>query len=205
MGGHGKPATVAAIGAAKTTRALTFRPLWRLRHNTVFFWQARRYYVKRCPQHHQAISGSGKSAVGTVINVRHLAPATGGHDVRAEAGVVNVEGKRIEFRASASDGTEEIGTGTHQRMVIDPGLFNERLAKRQTLAAAERKTCANENPGRRRRWESCQNTCHRTEAKAGNRLWTQNDGATDGLPREETCAGLGIRCRIRWLSRAGSP
>ncbi len=63
----------------------------------------------------------------------------------------------------------------------------------------ERKTCANENLGRRRRWEPCQNTCHGTEAKTGNRLPTQNDGATDGLPREETCAGLGIRRRICWL------
>jgi fluoroacetyl-CoA thioesterase len=50
-----------------------------------------------------------------------------GHEVRAEAEVVKVEGKRIEFKVSASDETEEIGSGTHQRMVIDLGSFNERL------------------------------------------------------------------------------
>jgi fluoroacetyl-CoA thioesterase len=69
----------------------------------------------------------GESAVGTAINVRHLAATPVGHEVRAEAEVVKVEGKRIEFKVSASDETEEIGSGTHQRMVIDLGSFNERL------------------------------------------------------------------------------
>jgi fluoroacetyl-CoA thioesterase len=44
--------------------------------------------------------------------------------------VVNVEGKRVDFKVSASDGNEEIGSGTHQRIVIDLRSFNERLAKK---------------------------------------------------------------------------
>jgi fluoroacetyl-CoA thioesterase len=72
----------------------------------------------------------GESAVGTAINVRHLAATPVGHEVRAEAEVVKVDGKRIEFKVSASDETEEIGSGTHQRMVIDLGSFNERLANK---------------------------------------------------------------------------
>jgi predicted thioesterase len=31
---------------------------------------------------------------------------------------------------SAHDETEEIGSGTHRRMVIDLGPFNERLARK---------------------------------------------------------------------------
>jgi fluoroacetyl-CoA thioesterase len=50
--------------------------------------------------------------------------------VRATAEVVNVEGKRVDFKVSASDGSEEIGSGTHQRIVIDLRSFNERLAKK---------------------------------------------------------------------------
>jgi fluoroacetyl-CoA thioesterase len=73
---------------------------------------------------------AGESAVGTAINVRHLAATPLGHEVRAEAEVVKVEGKRIEFKVSARDETEEIGSGTHQRMVIDFQSFNERLAKK---------------------------------------------------------------------------
>src|SRR6266850_7509137 len=72
----------------------------------------------------------GESAVGTAIDVRHLAATPVGHEVRAEAEVVNVEGKRIEFKVSARDETEQIGSGTHQRMVIDLRSFDERLAKK---------------------------------------------------------------------------
>src|SRR6476646_5721834 len=70
----------------------------------------------------------GESAVGTAVNVRHLAATPVGHHVRAEAEVTKVEGKRIEFKVSASDKKEEIGSGTHQRMLIDLRSFNARLA-----------------------------------------------------------------------------
>jgi fluoroacetyl-CoA thioesterase len=70
----------------------------------------------------------GESAVGTAIDVRHLAATPVGHTVRAEAEVTRVDGKRIEFKVSARDEVEEIGSGTHRRMVIDLRSFNERLA-----------------------------------------------------------------------------
>jgi fluoroacetyl-CoA thioesterase len=69
-----------------------------------------------------------ESAVGTEIDVRHLAATPLGHNVRAEAEVVKAVGKRIEFKVSASDEIEEIGNGTHQRAVINLQSFNERLA-----------------------------------------------------------------------------
>jgi fluoroacetyl-CoA thioesterase len=72
----------------------------------------------------------GESAVGTAINVRHLAATPVGHDVRADAEVTKVEGMRIEFKVSASDEMEEIGNGTHQRTVINLRSFNERLANK---------------------------------------------------------------------------
>ena len=70
----------------------------------------------------------GESAVGTAIDVRHLAATPLGHEVRAEAEVIKVDGRRIEFKVSAYDEIEEIGRGTHQRSVIDLRSFNERLA-----------------------------------------------------------------------------
>ena len=72
----------------------------------------------------------GESAVGTAIDVRHLAATPVGAEVRATAEVVKVEGKRLEFKVSAHDGTDEIGNGTHRRAVIDLKSFNERLAKK---------------------------------------------------------------------------
>ena len=73
----------------------------------------------------------GESAVGTEIAVRHLAATPVGHTVRAEAEVIKVVGKRIEFKVSASDDIEEIGNGTHQRAVITLQSFNERLAAKR--------------------------------------------------------------------------
>jgi fluoroacetyl-CoA thioesterase len=72
----------------------------------------------------------GESAVGTGIDVRHLAATPLGHEVKAEAEVTKVDGRRIEFTVSARDETEEIGRGTHHRMVVDIGRMNERLAKK---------------------------------------------------------------------------
>jgi fluoroacetyl-CoA thioesterase len=71
-----------------------------------------------------------ESAVGTEIDVRHLAATPVGHDVRAEAEVIRTAGKRIVFKVSASDEIEEIGIGTHQRVVINLESFNERLAEK---------------------------------------------------------------------------
>jgi fluoroacetyl-CoA thioesterase len=71
-----------------------------------------------------------ESAVGTAVDVKHFAATPVGHEVCATAEVVNVEGKRVDFKVWASDGKEEIGNGTHQRVVIDLRSFNERLAKK---------------------------------------------------------------------------
>ena len=75
---------------------------------------------------------AGESAVGTAVDVRHFAATPVGHEVCATAEVINVEGKRVDFKVSASDGIEEIGSGTHQRIVIDLCSFNERLAKKRS-------------------------------------------------------------------------
>jgi fluoroacetyl-CoA thioesterase len=76
--------------------------------------------------------GPGESAVGTVVNVRHLAATPVGHQITAEAEVTKVDGRRIEFKVSARDETEEIGEGTHERMVVDLVRLGRKLeAKRR--------------------------------------------------------------------------
>jgi fluoroacetyl-CoA thioesterase len=73
---------------------------------------------------------AGESAVGTEIDVRHLAATPVGHNVRAEAEVISTAGRQIVFKVSARDETEEIGNGTHRRTVINLQSFNEHLAKK---------------------------------------------------------------------------
>src|SRR5438270_12785172 len=58
----------------------------------------------------------GESAVGTAVDVRHLAATPVGHEVTAEAEVTRVDGRRVEFDVNARDEKEEIGRGTHERM-----------------------------------------------------------------------------------------
>ncbi len=45
----------------------------------------------------------GESAVGTVVNVRHLAATPAGHQVTATAEVTEVDGRRVAFNVSARD------------------------------------------------------------------------------------------------------
>jgi len=73
----------------------------------------------------------GESAVGTAVNIRHLAATPVGHQIVAQAEVTKVDGRRIEFKVSARDDTEEIGTGTHERMVVDLARLSARLAAKK--------------------------------------------------------------------------
>src|SRR5690242_2909808 len=72
----------------------------------------------------------GESAVGTVVEVRHLAATPVGHEITAEAEVTKVDGRRISFAVRARDEVEEIGSGTHERMVVDLRRIAERLARK---------------------------------------------------------------------------
>ncbi len=71
---------------------------------------------------------AGESAVGTAIDVRHLAATPVGHEVTAEAEVTGVDGRRVTFNVKARDESEDIGSGTHERLVIDRQRFEQRLA-----------------------------------------------------------------------------
>jgi len=71
---------------------------------------------------------AGESAVGTAVDIKHLAATPVGHEVTAEAEVTAVEGRRVEFRVSARDEQEEIGNGNHERVVVDMPRLAQRLA-----------------------------------------------------------------------------
>jgi len=70
---------------------------------------------------------AGESAVGTRIDVRHLVATPVGREVVGHAQVTGSEGRKIFFRVWATDGEEEIGTGTHERTVVDISRIVERM------------------------------------------------------------------------------
>jgi fluoroacetyl-CoA thioesterase len=65
----------------------------------------------------------GESAVGTAVDIRHLAATPAGRQVTGEAAVTKVDGRRVEFAVEASDGDTLIGVGSHRRAVIDLAKF----------------------------------------------------------------------------------
>lgn len=72
----------------------------------------------------------GESAVGTRVDVSHLAATPVGRSVTAFAEVTSTVGRQIEFRVWAMDQAEQIGAGTHARAVIELEKFAERLAQK---------------------------------------------------------------------------
>ena len=77
----------------------------------------------------------GQQSVGTLVNVRHLAATPLGATVTARAELIAVDGRRLTFRVSASDGADTIGEGLHERALIDLARFEQKAeAKRKALA-----------------------------------------------------------------------
>jgi fluoroacetyl-CoA thioesterase len=80
---------------------------------------------------------AGESAVGTRVDVRHLVATPVGRQVVGHAEVTGTDGRKIFFRVWALDGNEEIGTGTHERMVIDISRIIERMTAKYGPTCAE--------------------------------------------------------------------
>jgi fluoroacetyl-CoA thioesterase len=74
----------------------------------------------------------GESAVGTRVDIRHLAPTPIGLSVVGDAEVTRVDGRRVEFTVRATDDTEEIGAGTHERVIVDLARLAKRLDAKRT-------------------------------------------------------------------------
>ncbi len=65
----------------------------------------------------------GHTTVGGHIDVRHLAATPVGMLVRAEAELVEVQGRKLIFRIRAWDEVEQIGEADHVRFVIETEGF----------------------------------------------------------------------------------
>ncbi len=66
--------------------------------------------------------------VGTVVNIRHLAATPLGQKVRAEAELIEIDGRRLVFDVAAYDERQKIGEGKHERAIVHLERFLSRLA-----------------------------------------------------------------------------
>jgi fluoroacetyl-CoA thioesterase len=71
-----------------------------------------------------------ESALGTHVDVKHLAATPAGRRDSGEAELTAVEGRRLAFRVRAMDEAGIIGEGVHERMVIRLDKFMDRLRSR---------------------------------------------------------------------------
>jgi predicted thioesterase len=74
--------------------------------------------------------GEDQASVGTKVEVAHTAATLLGQTVTATATVTEVDRRRVVFSVDVRDDVEQIGSGTHERFVIDVPGFEERLAKK---------------------------------------------------------------------------
>ena len=69
----------------------------------------------------------GMATVGISLSIKHLAATPVGMNVRAVAELTGVEGKKLSFKVDAYDDRELIGTGTHDRFIIDLKKFLQKV------------------------------------------------------------------------------
>lgn len=71
-----------------------------------------------------------KTTVGTAVSIRHINPTPQGAVVRAEAEIIECDGRRFLFRVSAWDQAGLIGEGTHERVAVDKNSFCQKAYSR---------------------------------------------------------------------------
>lgn len=77
----------------------------------------------------------GVTTVGTLVNITHTAPTLEGTRVRAEAELVESDGRRFVFRVTAYDEAGVIGEGIHERCSVKRDRFLQKAAERRDNAA----------------------------------------------------------------------
>ncbi len=65
----------------------------------------------------------GQGTVGTLLNVKHLAPTPLGMTVRCESELIEVDGRRLVFNVNVYDEAGLVGSGTHERFIINESKF----------------------------------------------------------------------------------
>jgi len=75
----------------------------------------------------------GQATVGTYLEFRHTAATPPGVRVTVTARLIDVDGRRLRFKLSASDSIEEIGRGTHERFIVELDRFLAKVSRKAEL------------------------------------------------------------------------
>ena len=73
----------------------------------------------------------GQTTVGGRIDVRHLVATPVGMQVRTQAELIEIQGRKLSFHIQAWDEVEQIGEADHIRFIVDESSFMERARKKR--------------------------------------------------------------------------
>lgn len=65
----------------------------------------------------------GEGTVGTKVSLSHSAPTPLGKKVRCETELVEIDRKRLVFNFTVYDDSGVVGSGTHERFIINSEKF----------------------------------------------------------------------------------
>ncbi len=71
-----------------------------------------------------------QNTVGTRVEMRHLAPTPVGMRVTARCTLVEIDRRRLLFRAEIFDELEKIGEGTNERFLVDRDRHEQRIGEK---------------------------------------------------------------------------
>lgn len=74
----------------------------------------------------------GQGTVGIKLEITHDAPTPLGMTVTCESKLIEIDGRRLIFEVTASDGTEVIGKGRHERFIINEEKFLKKAFTKST-------------------------------------------------------------------------
>ena len=77
-----------------------------------------------------------EQSLGTHVDLSHTAATPPGFTVEVRTRLESVEGRKLTFSVSATDGVDTISTGTHERHVIDAARFERKVATKAAGVAA---------------------------------------------------------------------
>lgn len=78
----------------------------------------------------EAVAGyleEGKGTVGSLVNVSHIRPSPIGAEIICVARLDEIEGRKLKFSVEASDANGPIGSGIHERYIIDELMFMSKI------------------------------------------------------------------------------
>ncbi len=74
----------------------------------------------------------GQCTVGTRLDISHVAPTPCGMAVKCETELIEVDGRKLKFKADVYDETGLIGTGTHERFIVNSEKFQAKADSKRS-------------------------------------------------------------------------